>query len=237
MRHFDGAFTHFLPKLTHFFMFWVVFFKQQLFLCIDKPLQIPQRLSGYYMTLGWVCVFVSCIWSLWREGSPPWQGPEPRLPPPLCPAVNGAFFSQPGERQKWFTTNDQKPKEQPCSKYAPSSTSLSRPLSRGPSANPTRPFLRKKRSTKLLTSPLFCILSIWSNARPQRRDREISWPSDNTNTVVKQRGWFISSGLWNAPRRETKMALLTDSPVNDILWHHLGHWMCVCAKATDEFET
>lgn len=56
-------------------------------------------------------------------------------------------------------------------------------------------------------------VSFWSNVRPLWRDRKIYWPTDKTNTVIKQRGQFISFLLWNAPRREAKTALLTDSTV------------------------
>lgn len=204
----------------------------------DKSLQIPQLLSGNYVTLGWVCVFVSCICvssEREREGSPPWQGLEPHRPRPLCLAVNGAFFTKPTERQSWFTTNDHKWKEQPCLECAPSSSSLRSPLYGGLRVNVTQGIKVNKTPNISLDVFFFCILYVWSNVRPQWRDRRIFWPTDNTNTVVKQRGWFISSGPWNAPWRETKMVLLTGFPVNDISRRNLDDWMCVCAKATDEF--
>lgn len=57
-------------------------------------------------------------------------------------------LSLPTKRQNWFTTSDHKWKEQPCLKYAPSSTSLSSPLSGGSWVNLTQgtavPLQKKK---------------------------------------------------------------------------------------------
>lgn len=57
------------------------------------------------------------------------------------------------------------------------------------------------------------------------------WPADNTNTAVKQRGRFVSSRRWNAPRRDTKMALL-----DDILRRHFRAAMKeIGPNASDDF--
>lgn len=94
-----------------------------------------------------------------------------------------------------------------------------------------------ERSTKLLTSPWmsfsFCVCFLFGQTRPHWRDFEIFWPTDNTNRVVKQRGWFISSGPEECTLKTDKDGRVTDSPVNDVLWHRLDDWMCRSMKTKD----
>ena len=181
------------------------------------------------MTLGWVCVFVSCIW---RESSPPWKSLKTTSSTYTLPCRERSFLYPPRTETDQIYHQRSQMKRAACLKHSPSSTALSLSLWRDLCVNLTQvSVVPMQKIPKVNKTPFFVYFSIRSNVRPHR---EIFWPTDNTNTVVKQQGWFISSGLWNVPW-ETKMALLTDSTVNDILQHHLDVWMCVSANATDEF--
>lgn len=151
-------------------------------------------LSGNYATPGWARVFVSCIW---KSGSPPWQGLEPHLPPPLSPpAVNGAFFTDRSDLPPMITTE----KSSPVQSTRPLPPLLAASLSQMPvgESDTRHDGSSAERSTKLLTSPWtsfsFCVYFLFGQTRPHWRDFEIFWPTDNTNRVVKQCGLFISSG-------------------------------------------
>lgn len=145
------------------------------------------------MTLGWVCVFVSCIW---RESSPPWQSLKTTSSTYILPRRERSFLYPPRQETDLIYHQRSQMKRAACLKYAPSSTALSSSLCGGLCVNLTQVTVVPLQKIPKVNKTLFFVyFSIRSNVRPHR---EIFWPTDNTNTVVKQQGWFISSGLWNA---------------------------------------
>lgn len=72
--------------------------------------------------------------------------------------------------------------------------------------------------------------------RPRWRGRRIFWLTDSTNSCKAVRTVYFFWALECSLKRD-KDGCAHWLPVNGSLWGNLDDWMCVCVKATDDFET
>lgn len=140
------------------------------------------------MTLGWVCVFVSCIW---RESSPPWQSLKTTSSTYILPRRERSFLYPPRQETDLIYHQRSQMKRAACLKYAPSSTALSSSLCGGLCVNLTQvTVVPLQKIPKVNKTLFFCILFYSVECETSPRDLLANWQHKHSRKAARMVYFF-----------------------------------------------